>query len=112
MVIGQKDLTSSWDAYTSNFLKTEQVKGENQPFVVIDVENYQSEVKNTPRLTLESDQEAYTFDLNVTNSTFCKNVGIKSPRMLIGKKIYFKKVNATNPKTKTEVQSLRIWKVE
>jgi len=112
MPLVQKDNLGSWDCYTSNFLKAEQVKDEKQAFVVINVESFNQENREVPRLTLESDSEQFTFDMNVTNSTYCKNSGIKSPRMLIGKKLYFKKVEVNNPRTKMLVSSLRIRLIE
>ena len=104
----------SWDSFCgANFLKTIHVANEQDPLIVISVEIYEDE-KNAPkpRLTLEKNAEKFLFDLNVTNSNFCKNNGVKSPKALIGKKMYFKKVLVNSPKTKKEVESLRICKVE
>ncbi len=100
----------SWDGFLgSNFLNAEDVDGENQPFVCIstelDTEN------DRPILILEHNGIKSKFSLNVTNSNFIKNVGIKSPKDVVGKKIYFRKVMVTSPKTKKEVESLRISKV-
>lgn len=108
----KQDNLDNWDAFTSSWLGTDHVKGDTQPFVVINVSVSDQNENLKPRLTLESDQEQYDFDLNVTNSNFCKSQGVRSPKMLIGKKIYFKKVEVTSPKTKMPVQSLRIWKIE
>jgi len=52
------------------------------------------------------------FDLNKTNAVFVKNANIKHPKDLIGKKLRFDKVKAFSPKAKTEVDSLRINKIE
>jgi len=60
----------------------------------------------------ETDEKKTKFGLNVTNSNFVKNTGIKSPTELIGKKIQFRIVQAFSPKAKKEVDSLRISKVE
>jgi hypothetical protein len=109
-----QDNLKNWDAYTSNFLKTTQVMSEGDAFVVILVEEFSDARDGSVkvRLTLQRGEAEYLFDLNKTNATFLKNNGIKSPISLTGKKVYFKKVQATNPKTKTEVESLRILKVE
>jgi len=108
----KQDNLDNWGAYTSCFLKAADVAGENHAFVVTNVTEFTGEDQNPkPRLTLESAGDAYEFDLNVTNANYCKTI-VKSPRMLIGKKIFFKKVNATNPKTKTIVESLRIFRIE
>lgn len=106
--------TESWDHFTgSNFLKTSHVANEQDAFVVEEVEIFSDEENAPkPRLVLGKGDENFLFDLNVTNSNFCKNNGIASPRMLIGKKMYFKKVLVNSPKTKKEVESLRICKIE
>lgn len=107
------DQTESWDGFTGqNFLKTENVIDINDAFVVEKVDVFQDEDgKSRPRLYLGHDEDEYIFDLNVTNSNFCKNNGIASPKDLFGKKIYFKKVLVNSPKTKKEVESLRISKI-
>lgn len=105
--------TNSWDDYTSNFLKSKDVKDENDAFVCTAVDDFDKGALPVPRLTLEhGEDECYTFDLNRTNATFCKDNGVASPKKLIGKKLYFKKVMARNPKTNIEVESLRICKIE
>lgn len=106
--------TDSWDGFTgANFLKTTHVANEQDAFVVEEVEIFDDE-ENTPkpRLVLSKGDESYLFDLNVTNSNFCKNNNIASPKMLLGKKMFFRKVFVNSPKTKKEVESLRICKIE
>ena len=109
-----KQTQDSWSGFTGkNFLKTDDVKNEQDAFAVVSLEIVEEDDGNQkPRLTLEKNEENYLFYLNVTNSLFCKNAGIKEPKTLIGKKIYFKKVQVTSPKTKKEVESLRISKLE
>lgn len=103
-----------WDSFCgSNFLKVEHVKDEKDIFVVIGIELFTDDKGSLkPRLTLEKNEESYLFDLNVTNSNFCRNNGILNPRKLIGKKLFFKKILVISPKTKKEVESLRISKIE
>jgi hypothetical protein len=110
-------LNDSWDEYISgNFLKSEHVENDNQAFIcmkiesVIDTRNESNEKRL--RLALESKNINYDMDLNKTNAAKCKELGIKAPKELIGKKIYFKKVLVRNPKINKEVESLRIWKIE
>jgi hypothetical protein len=104
----------SWDSFCgSNFLKASDVLSENDAFVVVNAEIFEDEDKTSkPRLKLQKNQTDFIFDLNVTNANFCKNAGISNPRNLIGKKIYFRKVFVPSPKTKKEVESLRICKIE
>ncbi len=101
----------NWDGFLgSNFLKAEDLENEDQIFVCVGVEMDQENER--PMLILETDEKKTKFGLNVTNSNFVKNTGIKSPTELIGKKIQFRIVQAFSPKAKKEVDSLRISKVE
>ena len=62
-------------------------------------------------LELTSGEEKYIFTLNVTNKRFLKENGIKAPKDVVGNKVTLKKVLATNPETKKEVDSLRICEI-
>ena len=104
---------TSWDGFCgANFLKVEHVTDEKDAFAVINVDLFTDDETSKPRLIVQKKGESYLFDLNVTNSNFCKNNGITAPKLLIGKKVFFKKVLVNNPKTKKEVESLRIFKIE
>lgn len=107
----EKKNLESWDGFLgSNFLCASDVKDEDHVFVVVgtelDTENQR------PIFLLESGDLKTKFSLNVTNSNFVKNAGIKSPNQAIEKKITFKKVLVRNPQTKKEVEGLRILKIE
>jgi len=98
-----------WEDYIgSSFLKAENVTGPEQVFVVTNAEEAGLEEEKIVRLNLESGKDKYLFDLNKTNSIFLKNNGITHPLKLVGKRITFKKVLVNNPKTKKEVEGLRI----
>ena len=102
---------NSWNDFTgSTFLKADDVKDLEKPFVCVGVqieeENYR------PRLTLEHAENRYQLDLNITNCNNLKELGIETPNHVVGKKIWFNKVMARNPVLKKEVESLRIKKVE
>ena len=101
----------SWDGFLgSNFLKAEDVDDLNATFVC---KNVELDAENSrPMIVLESEGVTSKFSLNVTNSNFVKNAGIKSPKELIGKKIKFNIVKAFSPSAKKEVDSLRIASVE
>lgn len=105
----EKNGLNSWDLYINNkFLKAEDVNDEEeQEYVVIDVESKFIEDRAIVRLTLESNEIKYYFDLNVTNSSKCREHGLL-PKDLVSCVITFKKVLVTNPQTKTEVDGLRI----
>jgi hypothetical protein len=101
-----------WDNYCKNFLKAADVTSEDQVFVVISLEEVQSmENERQIRLHLESNQKKYIFDLNKTNTVFLKGK-LASPRDAVGKKICFKKVETTNPRTKLPTEGLRFLNVE
>ena len=100
----------SWEGFLgSNFLNADDVKTESDIFVVINVE---LDDENKVMATMERNEISYKYSLNVTNSNFLKDAGVKSPKDLIGKKITFSKVRVMSPKTKKEVDSLRIKSVE
>ena len=111
----QKDNLDSWDNFTgNNFLKPIHVVSESQSFICTDIEIVEDAVTKVPRprITLEFNEIAYEFDLNKTNSSKLKELGVKVPRQLIGKKVYFKKVLVRDPKKNMEVDGLRIHKID
>lgn len=105
----------SWDDFISgNFLKAANVNSEEEEFVVTEVSqgsDPDGQGKRV-RLHLERNNQSFDFDVNKTNALKLKELGIASPKGLIGKKLSFKKVLVRNPKTNTEVDGLRIHKVE
>lgn len=101
-----------WDSYISNFLKSTDVPSEDTPYVVVSMEEVENKGDKAIRLHLENSEIRYLFDLNKTNAVFLKENGIKHPKDVIGKKIFFRKVMTTNPTTKKEVEGLRISKIE
>lgn len=107
------DDIGNWDNYINNFLKANDVLSDSQAFVVVNVESVLTKDDNKNlRLMMENNQNTYNFDLNKTNAVFLKKSGVKSPKEILGKKIFFKKVLVRNPKTNQEVEGLRISKVE
>ena len=106
-----KDI-GGWDEYLNNFLKASDVTSDTQIFIVISIEEVENRDQKSIRITMESMGNEYLMDLNKTNLAFLKNSGIKTPRNIIGKKLYFKKVIVRNPKTNLEVEGLRISKVD
>jgi hypothetical protein len=103
---------NSWHGFISSFLKVDDVEDSTEEFVCIGIDQYTQEDELKLRTMLENAKGTYMFDLNKTNARFLKNNGVKFPNDLVGKKIRFKKVLALNPRTKKEVESLRICGVE
>lgn len=101
-----------WNSYISNFLKYTDIQSEDQPFVVVIAEEVDNRGEKAIRLHLETNQIRYILDLNKTNAVFLKDNGIKHPKDVIGKKLFFKIVQVQNPQLKKEVPGLRICKIE
>ena len=100
----------SWDGLLKNYLKADYLKEQEEVFacigIKVDGKDMELEVQRN------EEEESFIFGLNVTNKVFLKNNGISIPKEVIGKKLTIKKVLATNPTLKKEVESLRISKVE
>ncbi len=102
----------SWDGFTgTNWLKADLVKSELDAFVVVNAELEDKESPQ-PLLSLQHNKVDFKFTLNISNSKKCKELGIKQPADLIGKKLYFKKVLVRDPSTNKEVDGLRIHKID
>ena len=102
---------NNWDGFLgSNWLSVDDVKSETDPFVCIKMELDTENVR--PMLVLEKENVEYKISLNVTNANFVKDQGVKSPKDLIGKKVFFRKTLAFSPSAKKDVPTLRIAKVE
>jgi len=100
----------SWTEYTGkSWLRAEDVANEDQAFAVVAVG--EDEEDKRPVLTLQHDGQTHYFNVNVTNANKLKE-SAESPKALVGKKVYFKKALVTSPKTKKEVETLRVSKVE
>ena len=80
--------------------------------LITGIELIDTEDRNCPRITIERNGKEFEFDLNKTNAKNLKELGIKTPKEVIGKKIYFKKALVRNPKTNQEVEGLRICRIE
>ena len=101
----------NWDGFLgSAFLSVDDVKSEQDAFVCIGVE--MDNENQRPSLILEHNNVKQKYSLNVTNSNFVKDAGIKSPKEIVGKKLYFRKSMAFSPSAKKDVPTLRILKVE
>jgi len=102
---------NSWDGFLgSAFLSVDDVKTEQDIFVCIGVEL--DTENNRPMLVLEKDKVKHKYSLNVTNANFVKDVGVSSPKEIVGKKISFRKTMAFSPSAKKDVSTLRINKIE
>ena len=103
---------SSWDSFTGNFLKPEDVKSEEDAYVVVGVTSEEYDKKQKVVLNLERNEIAKDFTMNATNIKAVRELDIESPKALVGNKIYFIKIKVNNPNTNKIVDSLVITKVE
>ena len=100
----EKTSKDSWDGLLTNFLKANHLTESEEKFACIGVIIDEKDMQ----LELEKAEIKYIFSLNVTNKVFLKENGINAPKEVIGKVLTLKKVIATNPQTRKEVDSLRI----
>jgi len=104
----------SWEGFITNFLKAENIEGQEGIFDCFDMKmvTYPNSKDPILSLGLKREGEKFVFDLNVTNMAFLKKNGIKAPKDIIDKRITVGKIKVMNPQTKQEVDGLRITKVE
>lgn len=103
----------SWDGLLSDYLKADDLKDETGKVVCIDLEvDTYDDGKPKMVLEVEVNGKKKLWDLNKTNRTKLKELGLEKPKSVIGKAIGYKKVTVTNPSTKKEVESLRVTSIE
>ena len=109
----EKEQLDSWDGFISgNFLKAVDVDSQEDAYACVGVELVDRDGVGQVRLNLQRNEKDADFDLNKTNAKKLKELGIETPKNVIGKKIYFKKVLVRNPQTNAEVEGLRILKID
>lgn len=98
----------SFDGLVSNpFLKGSDLEKDKLDIVVTDAEVITRDTGNQLVLKFLFNDVETSFGLNATNTKKLKEF-VKTPVEVIGKTVTLKKVMATNPQTKMEVESLRI----
>ena len=103
----------NWDDFLGKWLKPEMVKTWPALFIPISVKGTFDDEENAHIVyTGEFDNKKKQWEPNKTNIEILRTLGLASPRALIGKKVYFKKVMNFNPQIKKKVPSLEIEKVE
>lgn len=104
---------NSWDGLTTEYLKASDLKEPKGKLICHDLDVGEKDGKVFMKLDVRlPDGIEKVWDLNKTNRSKLQELGIKTPREVIGKAIYYKVVLATNPTTKKEVDALRIDKIE
>lgn len=112
----ENENVGDWDDYLGGtFLKADQVGSVDDVFMVKEVEEYLDNREGNDirvvRLTLDKGNSEYLFDLNKTNASFIRSKNVNHPKDLKGMKLQFQKVKVTNPRTKKEVDGLRVFNI-
>ena len=102
----------NWNDFLGKYFKAEMVKSWPASVVVNKVSARYNE-DDVAQLTLEVvyDEKKYLYEPNVTNTKIIKSFCPQAPLRVHGKKFYFSKVKARNPKTGLSVDSLEIEKI-
>ncbi len=103
----------AWNKFlVGDFLKEDLVRDSEESFLVLTQETHVEDNREVLRLQLQKEGMTKTlkFDLNKTNIKFVKDKKF-TPDQLVGKKLYFNKVDTQNPKGEAVI-GLRISKVE
>lgn len=106
----------SWEGIVDNYLKAEDLTEDKGAFVVDDVmlinkTTDSGETTNQIRLKTTIDEKEYLFALNYTNSKIVKGF-VKSPKELLGKRVYWEKIKVRNPTTNKTQDGISVVKVE
>lgn len=111
--MSSKATENSWDGLTTDYLKPSDLAEPKGKLVCTNIEVGDKDGKPFMKIdvTLPNGVEKI-WDLNKTNRSKLQELGLKTPREVIGKAIWYKVVLATNPTTKKEVDALRIEKIE
>ena len=111
-MVEENNNLDSWDAFTGNYLRAEDVKSKDDVYVCVNATEELFDEKKKVKLTLERNEIPKDFTLNATNIKAIRDLGFESPKSVIGCKICFDTVKQRNPNTNTMVDSLLIRSVE
>ena len=106
----QNKILNSWDAFTGDVLKPQNVKNKEQAYVITAVNTEEQDGKTKLKLSLEHNEIKKDFYLNATNTRILMN-NADNPKKLVGKKLYCDKMKVNNPQTGSVQDSLVIDKV-
>ena len=103
----------NWDDFLGKWIKPDMVKTWPALFIPISVSGHIDEEDNAHIIyTGEFLDKKKQWEPNKTNIEILRSFNLSSPKALIGKKVYFKKVMNFNPQLKKKVPSLEIEKIE
>ena len=99
----------SWDDFTGNWLKAEHfVKFPDETFVSNVKSDVTDDGKGIVILDLQYNGRKWKKQLNMTDIAKLKELGIKSPKVLVNHAVIWEKVRVYNPNTKKHVDSITI----
>ena len=108
-----KPSTESWDDYLDTYLKAEHVKDLKKQTFVISVDSALDRDGNNMLLyKVNHDGKKYLWQPNKTNMSEFVKLGIKGPKDLLNKNLYFEKIKVQNPATGKRVDSFVIVQVQ
>lgn len=103
----------NWDNYSGQFLKIDDIKGKaDVGFICTDVKEVQNKQQSITQLEFMIGQTKKLLDLNKTLVSKLIELGMKTPRMCLGRKFFFVEGTARNPKLNTDVPVVRIARIE
>jgi len=109
----EKPNVENWDDFLGKWLKAEMVKTWPALFIPMSVKGTFDDDDNAHIVfTGEFEHKKKEWEPNKTNIDILRNLGLKSPKGLLGRKVYFKQVMNFNPQIKKKVPSLEIERVE
>jgi hypothetical protein len=108
----QQPSAEDWCDFSSQFLKVDLIKEFPVTLICKDVETEYDDDKPKLYVITEYLKKPWKMGINKTNITFIRNLGIKSPKAIIGKKLTFDKIKVRNPLTNSMVDGFLLTKVE
>jgi len=103
----------SFEDFSGQFIKVEFITAFPVCFIPLQVRGeYDDKDKAQLIYTGEIQGKKKDWSVNKTNMQIIKDFGIKKPKELIGKKVWFKQVMNYSPAAQKKVPSLEIEKVE
>jgi len=109
----QAPSTESWDGFIDNYLKAEHVKAwPCKVFCAFSNSSLSRDDKPQLICDVQYDGQKFKWDCNKTNMKKLRDLGIKNPKELQNKSIFFDKIRVQNPSTGKTVDSLEVVKIE
>lgn len=105
--------TKNWDDFMDTYFKADHVGDLKKATYVVSVSSGISP-KGKPQLicNVNYNGNKFLWDVNVTNMRALRKLGVKEPKDLENKNLYFEKVRVRNPSTGEQCDSLEVVKIQ